>query len=70
MQTQEQHQQSQRFIKLAEVKRLTSLSTSEIYRRLETNNFPAQIRLGARAVVWLESEIQAWMDEQISQRGA
>lgn len=68
MQTQAQH--PQRFLKLAEVKQRTTLSTSEIYRRLETNNFPAQIRLGARAVVWLESEIQAWMDEQISQRGA
>lgn len=69
MQTQEQ-QQPQRFLKLAEVKRRTSLSTSEIYRRLETSRFPAQIRLGARAVVWLESEIQAWMDAQVSQRGA
>lgn len=37
------------FIKLPVVKERTSLSTSEIYRRLEAGTFPQQIRLGAKA---------------------
>lgn len=54
-----------RFIKLPEVKRLTSLSTSEIYRRLEVGAFPAQIKLGAKAVAWLEHEINDWINSTI-----
>lgn len=53
---------TKRFIRLAEVKRLTSLSTTEIYRRLAEDRFPRQIRLGARSVVWLESSIDAWIE--------
>ena len=56
-----------RFIKLPEVKRLTSLSTSEIYRRLEAKAFPLQIRLGAKSVAWVESEIHEWINQQIEQ---
>lgn len=56
-----------RFIKLPEVKRLTSLSTSEIYRRLEAKAFPLQIRLGAKSVAWIESEIHEWINQQIEQ---
>lgn len=56
-----------RLIKLPEVKRLTSLSTSEIYRRLEAKAFPSQIKLGAKSVAWLEHEINDWIAEQIEQ---
>lgn len=55
----------ERFIKLPEVKRRTSLSTSEIYRRLEAGTFPAQVRLGAKAVAWLDSEVQDWIDQTV-----
>lgn len=55
------------FIKLTEVKRRTTLSTTEIYRRIEAGEFPKQIKLGAKAVAWLEHEIQAWIDERIAE---
>lgn len=54
-------------IKLPEVKRRTTLSTSEIYRRLEAGTFPQQIRLGAKAVAWLEHEIDTWISETVEQ---
>ncbi|MDD2223780.1 MAG: AlpA family transcriptional regulator [Pseudomonas sp.] len=54
-------------IKLPEVKRRTTLSTSEIYRRLEAGTFPQQIRLGAKAVAWLEHEIDTWISEAVEQ---
>lgn len=54
-------------IKLPEVKRRTTLSTSEIYRRLEAGTFPKQIKLGAKAVAWLEHEVNAWIDERVAE---
>ena len=53
------------FIKLPAVKKRTSLSTSEIYRRLEAGTFPQQIRLGTKAVAWLEHEIDAWIEQRV-----
>lgn len=54
-------------IKLPTVKKRTSLSTSEIYRRIEAGTFPAQIKLGAKAVAWLEHEINDWINQAIAQ---
>ncbi|MBX9408990.1 AlpA family transcriptional regulator [Pseudomonas baetica] len=59
-------EQSRRFIKLREVKALTTLSTSELYRRIAAGTFPAQIMLGPKSVVWIEAEVLAWCDERIA----
>lgn len=59
-----------RFIKLAQVKAYTSLSTSEIYRRIAAGTFPAQITLGPKSVAWLEAEVLAWCDALAAQREA
>lgn len=59
-------QQQPRFIKLAHVKNFTSLSTSEIYRRIATGTFPAQIMLGPKSVAWIEAEVLAWCEERIA----
>ncbi|MGL4316713.1 MAG: helix-turn-helix transcriptional regulator [Pseudomonas sp.] len=58
-----------RFIKLAQVKAYTSLSTSEIYRRIAAGTFPAQVTLGPKSVAWVESEILQWCDALAAQRG-
>jgi prophage regulatory protein len=57
-----------RFIKLAEVKSLTTLSTSEIYRRIAAGTFPAQVTLGPKSVAWIEAEVLAFCDSLIAQR--
>lgn len=54
-------------IKLPAVKERTTLSTSEIYRRIEAGTFPAQVRLGAKAVAWLEHEVSAWIDARVAE---
>lgn len=59
-----------RFIKLPQVKHYTSLSTSEIYRRIAAGTFPAQITLGPKSVAWLEAEVLAWCDALAAQREA
>lgn len=51
-----------KFIKLNQVKELSSLSTSEIYRRISAGKFPKQVSLGPKCVVWIEAEILAWLD--------
>ncbi|MBU0808724.1 MAG: AlpA family phage regulatory protein [Gammaproteobacteria bacterium] len=63
------NQLPRRFIKLPKVKDYTSLSTSEIYRRVADGRFPAQIYLGPKSVVWLESEVLDWCDAMIAERG-
>ena len=59
-----------RFIKLAEVKALTTLSTSEIYRRIAADSFPKQVTLGPKSVVWIESEIFQWANARIAESRA
>lgn len=56
-----------RFIKLAEVRDLTSLSRTEIYRRIAAGTFPAQIALGRQSVAWIEAEVLAWCSERIAE---
>ncbi|WP_341304341.1 AlpA family transcriptional regulator [Pseudomonas sp. TMP25] len=58
-----------RFIKLPKVKDYTSLSTSEIYRRIAAGTFPAQVNLGPKSVAWIETEVLAWCDSLAAQRG-
>lgn len=53
-------------IKLPAVKERTTLSTSELYRRIEAGTFPKQIKLGAKAVAWLEHEVNEWIEQHIS----
>lgn len=56
-----------RFIKLREIKALTTLSTSEIYRRIAAGTFPRQVMLGPKSVVWIEAEVLAWCEARISE---
>ncbi|WP_084324309.1 AlpA family phage regulatory protein [Hyphomonas polymorpha] len=51
-----------RLIRLPEVRRLTSLSKTEIARRMREGEFPPNHKLGSRTVVWREDEVAAWID--------
>lgn len=53
-------------LRLPTVKTRTGLSRSSIYLRISKGGFPSSISLGGRAVGWLESDIQSWLDEKIS----
>jgi prophage regulatory protein len=41
------------------------LSRSSIYLRVAEGTFPKPVSLGARAVGWLESDIQAWLRQRV-----
>jgi prophage regulatory protein len=53
------------FLRLPEVKRRTGLSRSSIYLRIKTGEFPAPVKLGGRAVGWVEEEIASWARERV-----
>ena len=55
-----------RFLRLPEVLARTGLSRSTVYVRLEQGRFPRPVSLGARAVGWIESEVDEWMRERIA----
>lgn len=52
-------------LRLPDVKARTGLSRSTIYLRISNDDFPEPISLGGRAVGWLESEINDWLDAKI-----
>ncbi len=49
-----------------QVQTRTGLSRSTIYQRISDGTFPKPVSLGARAVGWIESEIDAWLHERIA----
>lgn len=51
-------------IRLSDVLQRTGLSRSTIYNRIARNEFPRQVSLGARAVGWIEQEIERWIAER------
>ena len=53
-------------LRLRDVKAVTGLSRSTIYARAARAEFPSQIKLGDRAVGWLEHEIVDWLRQQIT----
>ncbi|CAK3069152.1 prophage regulatory protein [Vibrio crassostreae] len=57
-----------RFLKLKEVMQKTALSRSAIYRKMNEDQFPQSISLGDRAVAWVESEVDEWMEECLALR--
>ena len=64
----EQDTQNKRVIRLREVMRITGLSRSSIYAMMDAGEFPKQVRLGLRAVGWLESEIYEWIESRAAKR--
>jgi prophage regulatory protein len=54
-------------LRLPMVKTRTGLSRSTIYLRVATGSFPRPVSLGARAVGWLESDVEEWISHRIEQ---
>jgi len=54
-----------RILRLPQVKERTGMSRSFIYA---AEDFPTPIRLGGRAVGWLESEISVWIESRKAMR--
>ncbi len=60
-----------KILKLNDVIERCALSRSSIYAAVQNGKFPKPISIiGARAVGWLESEIENFITERAEQRGA
>ena len=46
----------------------TGNSTSTMYEKMAAGEFPKPIKLGARAVGWLEDEIDEWIERRLAER--
>ena len=57
-----------RFMRLPEVESKTGLSRSTIYLRIKEGQFPAPVNLGSRAVGWMFSEVEEWLEQRIIAR--
>ena len=57
---------SNRILRMAELKTRIGLSRSTIYEFQNSGHFPRSVSLGSRAVGWLESDIEAWMESRIN----
>lgn len=51
-------------LRIKAVKELTGLGRSSIYDKIKRNEFPPPIILGPRAVGWLVSDLDAWLNAQ------
>ena len=61
---------TKRFKKLPVVCNKTAKSRSAIYKAIKEGKFPKPYKIGDRAVAWLASDIDAWIDAQISKVSA
>lgn len=53
------------FIRLPEVRQITGMGTTTIYKMVSLGTFPKQVALGGRSVAWVRSEIQEWAKSRI-----
>ena len=59
-----------RFIRLKEVMHMTGLGRSSIYKFMDEGRFPKTVSLGDRAVAWVESEVEQWIEDKMVERAA
>jgi prophage regulatory protein len=53
---------------ISEVLRLTRLSKPTIYKFINLGRFPRQVHLAPQRVVWVRSEVLAWIAKQAAAR--
>jgi prophage regulatory protein len=59
---------SMKLIRIRDVMDRTGLARSTVYKYISLGQFPQSIKLGTRAVAWVESEIDTWINDSIKRR--
>lgn len=52
-------------LRLPQVCQVTGLCRSMVYQLEAERRFPSRIKLGLRAVGWIEEEVQAWLISRV-----
>lgn len=55
-----------KFVDMAFITQLTGLTDKWFYKLIQDGKFPKPIKLG-RSSRWLESEVEAWLQQRIAQ---
>ncbi|MXY17051.1 MAG: AlpA family phage regulatory protein [Acidobacteria bacterium] len=55
------HQTAPALLALADVRKLTGLGTTTIYKFMNAGDFPRAVRVGPKLVKWRSAEINAWI---------
>ena len=55
-----------RFLRLPEVRALTGLSRSQIYRLEATGQFPKRVKLGECSSAWVDLEVAQWQTDRVA----
>lgn len=58
---------SKSLIRFSEVQRRTGYSKAWIYRLMSHGKFPKSVKIGTRAIAFVESEIDQWINERIAE---
>lgn len=62
---------TQAILRRKKVEAKTGFPRSTLYLKIAQGEFPKPIKIGARAVGWLESDVDAWIEQRIVEsRGA
>ncbi|TNC61327.1 helix-turn-helix transcriptional regulator [Rubellimicrobium roseum] len=55
-------------VRLPDVRARTGLATSTIYELISRGAFPRPIRISTRAVAWIETDLDSWLAERMTER--
>jgi prophage regulatory protein len=60
---------TQRLLRLPSVEEITGVKKSTVYALMKAEQFPAPVKLSARAVAWRSEDIMAWVASRVSVNG-
>lgn len=55
-----------RLLRAPEVYSRTALSRASIWRMVKAETFPKPVTLGYNRIAWLESDVEAWIEQQLT----
>jgi prophage regulatory protein len=58
-----QGDESMRYIRFKELRKLVPLGRTTIWKMMKEGRFPQSYRIGRAATAWLESEVEEWIKE-------
>ena len=53
------------WLRRKDVEKMTTLSKNTIYRFMNEGTFPKSLEVRPKIIVWVKSEVEEWMNEQI-----
>jgi len=61
---------NRQMIKIGDVVKKTMLSKATIYRLVNSGQFPKQVIMSERSAIWLEDEVEEFIEDRIRRRDA